>query len=234
VLQYSEVVKAKGIIPRGKVRKRIVVCDPAHFGDDSTVIYVMELSSAVRVTNKEILSHKTTMDTAGRLHAKAKEFGATLIAVDGIGIGVGIVDKLNELESPVLSVISSQRPTNDVMATKYTNLRTQIWFQGAEKIMDGKVQVPDEDTLCGDLSSLKYTFVSNGRMKAESKENVKQRLDRSPDEGDAFMMGLHALDFADNLDQAEQDELGVDRQGHGIPVGQQQYDYCATEQYEVA
>lgn len=234
VCQYSWVEGAKNVDVHGPARKRIVVCDPAHFGDDTTVIYVMEERSAIEVIDKEVVHHKSTMDTAGRLAAKRKQWSANLIGVDAIGIGAGIVDALNELGEPVLRIISSQKPTSETMAAKYFNLRSQIYFEGAKKIFEKKVRVPNDDTkLHGQLCSAKYEFISNGRMKVEAKEDIKQRLDGSPDDGDAFMMGLHTMDQASPLNEEEEREATEDRAGRGEAAEpRSEYEYCATEQYD--
>ena len=57
------------------------------------------------------------------------------------------------------------------------------WFGG-----DAPVQIPDTDTLRGDLTGPKYSYDSNTRLKLEKKEDMKKRGLRSPDEGDALAM----------------------------------------------
>jgi hypothetical protein len=214
------------------VIKKAIFCDPARFGDDETVIYTFEESSCAYVVDTEVVNHKSLMDTAGRLAAKRKSTGATLIGVDGIGIGAGIVDALHELGEPVLDVVSSRRPTSDSMAEKYLNLRSQIWFEGAKKIYEGKAQVPEDRVLEGQLTCVKYEFKSNGRLKVEAKEEIKKRLDSSPDRADAYLGGLFTLDMADRLDRPDEG-AGGDRQGHGTPVNfNTELDYSANEQYE--
>ena len=233
VCQYSWIEQAKLVSPIGNVRKRIVVCDPSRFGDDETVAYVMEESSAAYIAHEEIVNHKSLMDTAGRLAAMRKNYGANMIGVDGIGIGAGIVDSLRELGEPVYDIVSSRKPNSDSAAEKYFNLRSQIWFEGAKLIYEGKAKVPNDSVLSGQLCSLKYEFISNGRMKVEAKENVKERLDRSPDRADAFMMGLHTLGMAEKLDADEEREASEDRAGRGSPAREHsEYDYCAREQYD--
>ena len=109
VCQVSWVNDAKNIQVYGPVNKCVVVCDVARFGDDETVIYVIQQKNVAEVIDVEILSHKTLMDTAGRLIAKRRQFGASQIAVDGIGVGAGVVDALNEAREPLIS-FSISRP----------------------------------------------------------------------------------------------------------------------------
>jgi hypothetical protein len=60
--------------------------------------------------------------------------------------------------------------------------------------------IPADDTLLGDLSGPAYGYDSNGRLKLESKDDMRKRGVKSPDVGDAL-----ALTFA--MPVAEQSVL---------------------------
>lgn len=219
-IQQSWVQGAIGKVARDVVTKRVVVNDPARFGDDENVTYVMEQAGNLYYKVDEmLLEHKSTMDTAGRLSALRKKWGANLIAVDVIGVGAGVVDALNDLGENVLAINSSSKPTVETAQKKYYNLRSQLHMEAGEKFAEGKVALKaDEDyVLQGQLSSTKFKY-ANGRIQAESKEDVKKRLGRSPDRADAFIMGLHALDQAERLDAKELRESGEDRAGYGEKI----------------
>ncbi len=51
----------------------------------------------------------------------------------------------------------------------------------------GEVSLPDDDDLRADLSALRYVFTQDGRIQLESKDDVRKRLGRSPDRGDALV-----------------------------------------------
>jgi phage terminase large subunit len=232
IIQPKWVEGARGITISGPPIKRIVVCDPAHFGDDETVIYVMEqmADGTAHVLDTEIVNHKTTMDTAGRIMAKRKEHDANMIVIDSIGLGVGIAERLLELEEPVLQFVSSRKPDNKMKAEKYTNLRAQIWFDGAQKIYEGKAKVPEDEVLIKQLSAVCYEYASNGRFKVESKQDIKAKIGASTDRPDAFLMGLYGLDIADRLDTEEYRDATEDRQGEGVEVKDDpDFTYCADE-----
>lgn len=229
VVQSSWVEAAQKVVPHGKAIKKIVVCDPARMGDDETVIYVMEQRSAIEVVHSEVLNHKTLMDTAGRLQARRKEHGANLIVIDSIGIGAGIYDRLLELDEPVMQFVSSRKPDIERHATRYTNLRSQIWMEGGRKIFEQLVKVPKDDILAGQLTMVHYDFASNGRIQVEGKKDLKKEYGRSPDRADAFLMGLYGMDIADRTDVRE-DVDSEDRQGRGeIVGGGNEYGYCHDE-----
>ena len=205
-IQSKWVETAKSKMPRDGVLKRIVVNDPARFGDDENVIYVMEETpNCSYIVDTVILEHKSLMDTAGRLSALRKKHNATMIAVDSICIGSGVVDALHDLGENVLSINSASKPTSESTNERYFNLRSQMWMEAGQQFADGKVSLvdqKDDNTLLSQLCSTKFKF-ANGKMQAESKDDIKKRLGNSPDRADAFIMGLYALSQSNRLDAEE-------------------------------
>jgi len=219
VIQQSWVEQAVNKQPYDAVLKRIIVNDPARFGDDENVIYVMEQTPNCAYIKEQIfLENKSTMDTAGRLAILKNKYNATLIAVDEIGIGAGIVDALNELGEETLALNSSSKPTRETKEKKYFNLRTQMWMEAAEKFSAGEVSIPNDHLLKGQLASPKFKFTTNGKVQVESKDDIKKRLHRSPDRADAFVMGLYALEQSPRLDASEYYSKIVDKSHFGTLV----------------
>lgn len=217
-IQPSAVERATTKKVSGGVIKRIIVNDPARFGDDENVIYVIcETPTHIFKEKEIILEHKSTMDTAGRLSALRKLIGAQLIAVDVIGIGAGVVDALNDLDEPVLSINSSSKPTSETSLKKYFNLRSQMWMEAGDEFDKGRVVLEKDYLLEGQLSSVKFKYTGNGKIQAESKDEIKKRLGRSPDRADAFVMGIYALKQVKSF-QEEKEMDSVDRVGRGIPT----------------
>lgn len=118
---------------------------------------------------------------------------AVCIDVGGNGAGVydnlldwgygGIIHAVNFGSKPV-----GRGPTGDEMyfnrrAEMYDNLRA--WFN-----TEGGVQIPDDDALQTDLTSIKVgpgatRYNNNNELIIEDKDKIKQRLGASPDLGDA-------------------------------------------------
>ena len=215
-IQPSAVEAATRRQPLGQVIKRIIVNDPARFGDDENVIYVLAQTNGCAFIEEEIiLEHKSTMDTAGRLSTLRRRTGAQVIAVDSIGIGAGIVDALYDLKEPVLAITSSAKPTIETNVKKFYNLRSQMWMMAGDEFDKGRVSLKDDYILNGQLSSVKFSYTGNGKIQVEGKEDIKKRLGRSPDRADAFVMGLYALSWANSFQQEKELEAGIDRVGHG-------------------
>lgn len=174
--------------------RSIVVCDPARYGDDEHVIYALQGN---KVIDSDIYTNKSTMETAGRMVVMAKKHGIRSLAVDVIGVGAGIADRLKELGHKVIEINSacaSREPE------KYKNLRAELWAKTAGKFENNLVSIPKDDMLKEELTQMRYkTIESSGKLQVEAKEDYKKRLGRSPNRADAVVMGLWAVDTAQNV-----------------------------------
>lgn len=232
-IRNADIQSNKDLMPHGSIRKRIIVNDPSHFGNDENVTYVFEQTDTLAyVIHQELVTKRDTMDTSGRLAALKFKYDATDIFVDCIGIGAGICDQLAEQGQPVHRIASSSKPTNDLDQKKYLNLRAQMWMEAGEKFAKRQAKTHD-DILDGQLSSITFDYKPNGVMQVQSKADIKKKLGNSPDRADAFVMGLWALDQAKKLDEQEYIESTTDRVGRGTPVEtfQEQYTIFPEESY---
>lgn len=197
VIKPSQIQDAVGRKLAFEDTRRVVSCDPARFGDDETVIYVLE---GGKIIDQLIYGQRSTMETAGNLVRLRALYNAKIIMVDVIGIGAGIVDRLSEMREPVMGVNVGCSPDNELEGLKYYNLRSQIVWEGGEKFAKGEVSLPKNDQdLLNQLGTLTYEIVSNGKIKILSKEEIKKKLDsRSPDRADALLLGLYGLKFITN------------------------------------
>lgn len=171
--------------------------DCARFGDDSSVLTKMH-GRCVREVPKK-WTKLDTMQLAGRVK---QEWDTTMLAdrpaeinVDAIGLGAGVADRLRELGLPARAINVSESPA---LKGQYRNLRTELWFKGKEWAESGLGSLPEGcDQLIADLVSVKYKVVdSMGVLAAESKDETKKRLRRSPDFGDSFLLCLASDGFS--------------------------------------
>jgi hypothetical protein len=117
----------------------------------------------------------------------AREIGAEVIGVDDIGIGAGVRARLNELGANVIGINSATGAANPEV---HRNLKAEIWMNAHQMFKDDLVCLPSDDRLIEDLASPAYKINSKGQIEIEKKDDTKKRLGRSPDMGDAFVMGL--------------------------------------------
>lgn len=185
--------------------KRIIIIDPADQGIDETVVYGIEDS---KIIDEEIYGKKTTMETAGRALRMKKKLEADIIGLDGIGIGAGIRDRLRELIPRQASddnkflkngVYDLQSAGESSDPKRWANLRAEIWEYAATQFENDVPSITDDTKLIEELKCPRYLPIrSNGRLQVESKLELKkpERLGRSPNRADAYVMGLWVQKYA--------------------------------------
>jgi len=161
--------------------------DIARFGSDQTVIVVRNGDTVVDI---DIRNQEDTMETVGRIKRKIEEFKPTSVKIDVIGMGAGVVDRLNELGLNVVGVNVAESSSDK---EKFQNLRAEIYWGLRTRFREGDIAVPDHDTLIGQLGNIKYKYNSRGQTIIESKEEMKKRGLKSPDVADAVCLAYHTV-----------------------------------------
>ncbi len=179
--------------------------DVARFGGDSNVL----LKRSKLHVDPQILQWQGVdlMQTAGRVKA---EWDGTPpsqrpaeILIDEIGLGAGVVDRLRELNLPVRGINVSETAS---VSGKYMNLRTELWFKARDWLAGKNRKLPLLEEakspaqaqqrklhiqFAKELALLKYEFSSSGKLKAESKKDMKKRTKQpSPNLADAFVLSF--------------------------------------------
>ncbi len=166
--------------------------DVARFGDDKSVL---SKRRGRTLTPQESWGQIDTMQLANEVWAQAKAEKPDQIAVDVIGVGAGVCDRLKELADgcgwpcEIVGVNSSVRVDDGV---NY-NVRAQIWDGMREWMKDRPVSIPTSPELKSQLCALKYLY-RNGLRLIESKDDAKKRGIKSPDMADSL-----ALTFAKHV-----------------------------------
>ncbi len=204
VIKDSWVRNAAGITLYPPRIKKLITCDPARYGDDETVIYLLKNTE---IAESEIYGKKSLMHTANILHTISHKNGDCLIVVDVCGIGAGVVDRLIEMGDNVLGIDNASKSEEP---EKYYNLRSEIWCKAADMFADGDIQLKNADhRLQGQLCTPRYEF-RNGKILIEAKADIKKRLGNSPDRADAYVNGVYALDFVEGELVGKKDSYSED------------------------
>ena len=107
------------------------------------------------------------------------------VEIDCIGVGAGLLDRLAEQgEMPVRGVNVSESPS---LGSSYANLRAELYGKAKEWLEKKNCKLPRDKELINELCSPKYSFNSSGKLKLESKDDLKKRI-KSPDKADAFTL----------------------------------------------
>lgn len=183
-MDLCETAKTRAVEPFGAT---VWGVDVARFGRDRTVLIK-------RATNSTIEKHKSwsgtdTMQTAGRVYAEwldtKPEDRPHTVFVDVIGIGAGVADRLQELGLPIFGVNVAEEASASEL---YLRLRDELWFKARKWLEQKNCRLVEDETLLAELSLPRYAYTSTGKLKVESKEELKKRYPQSPDVADAFCL----------------------------------------------
>jgi hypothetical protein len=113
--------------------------------------------------------------------------------IDTIGEGAGVYSRLIELNyNNAYSCKFSENAnglTDITGVYEFMNMRAYLYWAVRDWLNPAnntEACLPDSDDLTEELTEIKYKIQSNGKILIEPKEDLKKRLKRSPDEGDAL------------------------------------------------
>lgn len=103
------------------------------------------------------------------------------------------------LQWDLVGIRSSERATREPML--YERVRDELWAGAAAYFRAGGGLLPDAK-LCSDLHSAAWEGQVSGRVKATDKRQIKKKLGRSPDRGDAFCLAVWPVRGVEALEAA--------------------------------
>jgi phage terminase large subunit len=160
--------------------------DVARFGSDSSVLCKRQsnvVHTLERWRNLDLM--QLTGAVVAQYEACDHKNRPAEILVDSIGLGAGVVDRLRELKLPARGINVSESPA---MGATYLNLRAELWHKAKAWLEKRDCKIPNNEDLIGELATVRYTFTSNGKIKIESKDDIRRRGLKSPDMADAFVL----------------------------------------------
>jgi hypothetical protein len=161
--------------------------DVSRFGGDRSAL--LKRQGQVVLEKAKTWQGKDLMTLAGILMMEYEATPYSLrpqsIFIDSIGVGGGLADRLSELGLPAVSVAVSESPS---LKDKYTRLRDELFWKAREWFEARDCKVPNDETLISEITSIRYKYQSTGKLKVESKDEMKRRGQRSPDVADSFVL----------------------------------------------
>lgn len=146
----------------------------------------------------EIIRGERTTDFARRIAEEIvfyrEDEGLTAqVIIEELGMGVGVVETLQDM-GHVDNVWGINTGTSANEPELYTNLRCEMWAL-CKEWLEGQVELPNVPELTDDLAIIKRKPSATGKLRLETKEEMRRRGVKSPDVGDAL-----ALTFAIQFD----------------------------------
>ena len=161
--------------------------DVARFGGDRSAL--AKRQGNVLVEPIKTWQNKDLMELAGivlsEYDAVPYSMRPQAIYIDAIGLGAGLADRLRELDMPAVAVSVSETAS---LKDRFNRLRDELFWSCREWFEARDCHIPDDGTLMAELSGIRYKYLSTGKLKVESKDEMKRRGQRSPDVADAFVL----------------------------------------------
>lgn len=183
----------------------VVGVDVARFGDDATVFFSRRGLIAFEPT---VLRKMSNTDVAHRLVAYIAEHNPEMVCIDQ-GQGTGVIDLVRDLTARrAVSIVEVPFGSRANDSETYADRRAEMWMGIRDWLRSGG-RLPDSELLRAELTAPTYSYNATGRIRLESKDDIKKRLKRSTDLGDAL-----ALTFAVPLGPDKEKLMpGLDRYG---------------------
>jgi hypothetical protein len=156
------------------------------------------------VTKVESKSKLDTVEAAGWLKQVIDAERPARVFIDVGGVGAGVYDQLMHMGEPYSKVVKAvnfgsspfePQPLDDQGRPSGgpLNRRAEMWMKSKEWLEDvAGANIPDSDSIQADACGPGYKYDSHTRLQLESKEDMRRRDVKSPDEWDAI-----ALTFAE-------------------------------------
>lgn len=182
----------------------VIGYDPAWKGADR---HSMAFRRGRKVERIESRSKLDTMAGAGWAKQVIDTEKPVRMFIDVGGVGAGVYDRLIEMGyGDIVRAINfgsaplEPQPLDEAGRPKggYANRRAEMWGKSRDWLEEpGGVSIPDRDALQADACAPGYKYDSLSRVVLESKDDIRKRGLRSPDEWDAV-----ALTFAEPVHEA--------------------------------
>lgn len=178
-------------------------CDVARFGDDFTTIAKKKGNQLRKMISiKHFDTYKVGREIVDQARDPSLPVHGPNCKVDVVGLGAGAVDYCRNNGLPVREVVAGARPfyrspSHPSHFFKFKDIRSQMWWEFREGLRMEKFclqmvdregnPIPLPEKLVGDLATPKYEITGDKIIAVESKEDIKKRLGRSTDDGDAVV-----------------------------------------------
>jgi len=161
--------------------------DVARFGGDRSAL--CKRQGNVMIEPIKTWQNKDLMELAGIILSEYDVVPYSqrpqAIYIDAIGLGAGLADRLRELDMPAVAVSVSETAS---LKDRFNRLRDELFWAAREWFEARDVKIPQDDTLIAEITGVRYKYLSTGKLKVESKDEMKRRGQRSPDVADAFVL----------------------------------------------
>lgn len=143
------------------------------------------------VIHLEEIRQDDTLAIAGWARDRYREHKPVAIYGDVIGWGAGVIHTLAGWGLPAVGINVGETAST---SAKFQRKRDELWWRAREFFSDKQCSIRDTLELrhkfMAELSTPTYGYLPNGKIKVESKEEMKKRDVASPNLADAFALTM--------------------------------------------
>ena len=174
--------------------------DVARYGNDKGVTTKRR---GYQIYDLKEYKNYSTMELAnavGDMIQREEDDKPKAIFVDSIGVGAGVVDRLEEKGYNVIDSNAAMKADN---IDTYYNKRAEMYFLLREFIRKGG-KIPANDDLKEELLAIRYVYSkANGKIQIQPKDEIKELIGRSPDKSDSLALHFFSEVRIDKSDFVE-------------------------------
>jgi hypothetical protein len=167
--------------------------DVARLGADSSILRYRR-GERLEIT-QEFNQFDTEQLADWAFHMINKVDASAPVAVDAVGIGAGVADKLRRRKLNVFEYTGSGSSCDE----DCYNQRSEFYWHLSNVFRKGKIHGHIDELTKEELSAMKYT-IPNGKVRVMKKDQIKKEINRSPDRADALMLCYAPIDNMSAVD----------------------------------
>ncbi|WP_327088545.1 hypothetical protein OIE66_40555 [Nonomuraea sp. NBC_01738] len=164
-------------------------------GSDETVIR----ERRGKVAGREWRDHTDRPEVIAPMVLQAiRETGATSVKIDSNGVGFGVVGELRNMAARGLHsarIYGVNVGEASRYPTRFANLRAEIWWCVGRELSEERgwdlSRMDNGDTTVAQLLEPQWSLTPKGQVLVEPKDDIIDRLGRSPDNADALLLAFH-------------------------------------------
>jgi len=182
LIKPKHIIKARNCTKKDRNAPMVIGVDPAREGDRTVIVF----RRGREIPAYYVFDEMDEMQLSGILANFIDKHNPVLVNID-VGLGYGTVDRLLELNYRMVRGVhfGQQADESDI----YRNKRAEMALALARWMEEDDINIPDDDAMHKDLTSVPdIKYASDGTIKLESKEKIKQTFGKSPDIFDACML----------------------------------------------
>ena len=163
----------------------VLMVDPAAGGDNTAIV----IQSS---TCKQVIFNQKTRDPLSVIPEVIKCFSMfehiDIVYIDKTGVGEGVCARMKELKdaipAKVVGVAFAMSPSNNQI---FENLKSELYWKEREWILKGGKLLRDE--AWNEFTTIRWKRTTDGKIKMQSKDEMRRAGFRSPNVVDASVLG---------------------------------------------